>query len=150
MNLIKINDDFGWIIEDITTTYDVNFFTPQLKQSAYNSEEQYPQFTFMIYVSDRFKDYSRIYLKLQDLLAVIGGFMKLIFKFLNIFNFFIRVYLIDNFIMSKIFEIENVMGSNLEMSDSLGDFTKSIYMSKISFIILLFFNKFFMKNNFTF
>jgi hypothetical protein len=100
----NLEDDRGMISPDIrnSTVLNINKFT----KTDYEIGGNIPRIILKISVSDDHKTYIRSYQKLQDLLASIGGFMKIIFAGLNIFNFIIRSYLIDMHIIDTLFRKE--------------------------------------------
>ena len=105
LNLFNLKDDIGWISNDVQTSLDFNIAPGNIISYPETVKElKYPRSYVIIYVSDDFKVFSRTYSKLQDLLATIGGFMKLVFSILNIFNTFIRIYLIDYYLVNKLFD----------------------------------------------
>jgi hypothetical protein len=92
ITLWTLLDDLGWIISDFNTTLQMSCDpTISITQIKYS----FPYILIQFEVNDAYKKFTRIYSKLQDLLASVGGFMKLIFTILNIINFFIRNYLLD-------------------------------------------------------
>jgi hypothetical protein len=93
-------DDIGLIMENIVKTIEISIdYITSIQTLA--SSSQYPLFGCSFFVSDEYVIYHRFYSKLQDLLASVGGFMKLIMTILNLFNLIIRSYLIDWYIIDN-------------------------------------------------
>jgi hypothetical protein len=105
INVYELKDDIGWISNSNDDSYDFNFGQSNIiPHPEHDENPRYPKANILVYISDNYRLFSRTYQKLQDLLATIGGFMKLVFTVLSIFSTFIRLYLIDNFIVDKIFD----------------------------------------------
>ena len=62
-------------------------------------------------MTDDFNKYSRIYEKIQDLLAGVFSIMKFVFGFVEIINILLRMYKIDIFIANKYFTYEVPSGT---------------------------------------
>jgi hypothetical protein len=94
-NLQFLHDDVGWLIDDIVESTNLAPQPEQILQSLNSTPTQLPNFGISFYLNGRFKKYNRTYIKLQDILAALGVFMKLILTLLNVVSIFIRCYLID-------------------------------------------------------
>jgi hypothetical protein len=105
-NLQYLQDDVGWLIDDIVESTNLAPQPEQILQSFYATPTQLPNFVISFYLNDKFKKYNRTYIKLQDVLAALGGFMKLILTLLNVLSIFIRCYLIDLYIIDEKFQLE--------------------------------------------
>jgi hypothetical protein len=105
-NLQFLHDDVGWLINDIVESTNLAPQPEQILQSFYSTPTQLPNFGISFYLNDKFKKYKRTYIKLQDVLAALGGFMKLILTLLNVVSIFIRCYLIDLYIIDEKFQLE--------------------------------------------
>jgi hypothetical protein len=99
-----LQDDRGSITEEKISYSVLN--VDNYVQNNYIFESAIPQVYINFYISEQNQTYMRSYQKLQDLLAAIGGFMKIIFTALNILNFIIRSYLIDMHIIDTLFRKE--------------------------------------------
>ena len=115
------NDDLGWITTSERVQTEI---TAEFSNTLTRSTVTPMYYTLTISASDEFTVFYRIYPKIQDLFAEIGGFMKVIFTFLNIINLFIRVYLLDfylmnTFLMSYPNEIQEKYVLNIDNSCSM-------------------------------
>jgi hypothetical protein len=99
ISLLYLEDDQGWIIESKNNSIDIDMSLMQTEMIYLDEEDKFPQVQFMIDIHDRYKKYIRSYAKFQDVLAVIGGFMKLILSVMNICLFYAKTYLIDMHIL---------------------------------------------------
>jgi hypothetical protein len=107
ISLYELLDDVGWISNSIDPSYDFNFAQSSIIHHPEPVKNpRYPKANILVYISDNYRLFSRTYQKLQDLMATIGGFMKLVFTILSVFSTMIRLYLIDNYIVDKIFDNE--------------------------------------------
>jgi hypothetical protein len=66
-------------------------------------QSNFPDVSIAIMVNSNFKRYSRTYVKFQEFLAIIGGFMKLVLTVLNMILIFAKNYLIDLHIINSQF-----------------------------------------------
>jgi hypothetical protein len=136
---IRLADDRGIISSDIINSdlFSIIDFSESNMQLGLSLP--YPIANIVFNVSDNYRIYSRTYEKFQDLLAAIGGFMKIIFTALNIFNFIIRSYLIDMHIVETLFrkeEAESDFYQSIKENISIDTINSSIY-----YIYLLLENK---------
>jgi hypothetical protein len=104
INIYELKDDDGYITENINTSFDLNFDESLFYELSQNDVKNFPFFSINFYISDSNKTFSRSYQKLQDLLALIGGFMKLQYFLVSLFEYFLRTYLIDSYIVDEVFE----------------------------------------------
>jgi hypothetical protein len=100
-NLQFLHDDVGWFINDIAESTNLAPQPEQILQSFYSTPTQLPKFGISFYLNDKFKKYNRTYIKLQDVLAALGVFMKLILTLLNALSIYIRCYLINLYIIDE-------------------------------------------------
>jgi hypothetical protein len=112
-------DDRGWIVNSIQNFTDINLSITSNFQNL-PASPKFPAVTIAFQVSADYVNFYRTYSKLQDLLASVGGFMKLVMTILNIFNLIIRSYLIDWYIIDKQFEYGN--GFTKKISTTMIDF----------------------------
>jgi hypothetical protein len=103
-NLQFLNDDLGWLIDDVDRSTELSPQTEQIGYTFLDKPQDMPYFSITFFLNDKFKRYIRTYQKLQDVLAALGGFMKLILTLLNLVSLFIRNYLIDMYIIAEKFE----------------------------------------------
>lgn len=134
LGLNFLEDDRGWILSDVKNITDVSFLPPVTTTQPF--PVNFPFLTIRFYTSDYYKTYNRSYLKMQDLLASIGGFMKLIFTLLNLCNLCLRTYLIDEYLYEKIFgnshepkgkQINNSVDLSQTQGNNLIDNTKNLF-----------------------
>ena len=100
---ITLNDDNGWVLKS-------NYLRDEISYNSAVESVNIPSnlfnnyfLSFKVALTDSHTTFTRTFIKVQDLLAQIGGFMKAIFLMLNSVIYFIRIYKIDLFIMSKFF-----------------------------------------------
>jgi hypothetical protein len=117
-NLQYLVDDIGWLID---STNDVTDLAPQqeVMQVQPIPARNVPAFIMTFYLNDKFRRYNRTYAKLQDLLASLGGFMKLILTLLNLISMIIRNFLIDLYIINEKFEGENMNKGKRGSTDNI-------------------------------
>jgi hypothetical protein len=106
-NLQYLHEDNGWLIESVNDMTDLSP-QPEIIQQKPADGKKLAGFYIKFLVNDKFRKYNRTYQKLQDVLAALGGFMKLILALLNLFSTFIRSYMIDLFIIDEKFEKEKI------------------------------------------
>jgi hypothetical protein len=104
ISVYHLNDDLGWIFNSTQTSFTFNFMNYNFIQYPSFGDITFPRLAFFIYVSEDYKVFTRTYEKIQDLLAVIGGFMKIVFAFINLLNLLIKAYLLDNYMVGRIFD----------------------------------------------
>jgi hypothetical protein len=67
------NNNFGWLVDNIQT---IKYFNFNYKENENKKYQFSSLFTLTIELADTSKTFSRSYMKIQDLFASIGGFMK--------------------------------------------------------------------------
>ena len=117
MSSYVYNDD-GWFIsnEKIFSRFGLNSIN--LNTQPFVSNQQLKLF-INIYVTDSFDKYSRIYVKIQDLLAGVFSIMKFVFSFIEIINMILRMYKIDLYVVNKYFTYE--LPSGMKPKDNGSD-----------------------------
>jgi len=121
-------DDRGIMSSDIMNSTILNSGSYNLNQIP--QIMNFPEVVLRFTLADDNIIYMRSYEKLQDLMASVGGFMKLIFTALNILNFIIRAYLIDMHIIDTLFrkeEAESDFYQSLKENVSIDTIKSSIY-----------------------
>jgi hypothetical protein len=103
INMNYLDDDNGWMMKNINSTVDIDMSNQYFHYIASEGDNKFPDVSFLIGLGSRYKRYSRSYVKFQEFLAVIGGFMKLILTFLNIGLIYAKNYLIDMHIIQTQF-----------------------------------------------
>jgi uncharacterized small protein (DUF1192 family) len=116
LSVNELNNNIGLITDEIEKTTELSMtFSSSIQNLV--TQSKYPLMKLSVFISDDYTIYFRSYSQLQDLLASVGGFMKLIMTILNLFNLMIRTYLIDWYI------IDNYL--NTHISSFLKNKTKS-------------------------
>jgi hypothetical protein len=111
-NLVFLNDDRGWLIDNIHNSTDLSPQPEVVSQTP--TSTKLPTFSVSFAISDKYKTYNRTFIKLQDVVASILGFMQLAFMLMNNLSGFIKAYNIDMFIMSDRFE-DTVIREKIEI-----------------------------------
>lgn len=102
-NAINLKDDRGIIISDVKNTTNLRIVNADIRYDILSVKPTIPKMTINISLGDDYRTYNRTYSKFQDLLASIGGFMKLILTILYFFNLIVRTYLMDWYIIDNLF-----------------------------------------------
>ena len=103
-------DDRGWIFSDIKESSLISGFSFD-KSVDFKTENQYYKletsliYTFNIYMNNDVTIYFRKFMKIQDLAATVGGFMKLILLFFEVLNNLPNTYSREKMIINEIFDI---------------------------------------------
>jgi hypothetical protein len=136
LKTLKFFDDIGWITNSYVSKNEFNPYEFKPYYSAPTEGFKYPQFVISINITDDYTTYERSYEKIQDLLAKIGGFMKIILFILNLVNTLISKYLLETQLIDKIFynKIECPVKSIKIMSDSNVPVINNIYSYKSSIL----------------
>jgi hypothetical protein len=106
-DLQYLSNDAGWLIDSVEERTELAPQVYSIQQTPFDGKKL-PLFNIKFSLNDKFRKYNRTYQKLQDVLAALGGFMKLILALLNLFSTFIRSYMIDLFIIDEKFEKEKI------------------------------------------
>jgi hypothetical protein len=109
-NKVQISDDLGWIIENPRDRYlfsmsninsDFTFFeTSMFNKEGYGSIFYIATF----YMKKSFKLYKRSFMKVQDLAALVGGFMKIVLFIGRLVSQIYNHISYDNFLFSQLYE----------------------------------------------
>lgn len=103
---LTLVDDQGWIVEDKSS--DEKIITSYMDTSylnAYNEDEKYEHFLgTMIKVQNYKTVYTKSYMKIQDLTAQLGGFMKAISSAASFLVFYFNSYSRKLFLFNFLFE----------------------------------------------
>jgi hypothetical protein len=136
-NLQYLHDDVGWLIDSINEITDLNPQPEKVSLLTYPQGFRLPRFVVQFKLKDQYKRYNRTYIKLQDVLASLGGFMKLILTLLNLTSMLIRSYLIDLYIIDEKFELDKkpIKGSDDMITRNVGNLENS-HNSKLVFNFL--------------
>ena len=101
---LSLVDDNGWLLKTSISKNEISL--NRINSYDYISGHDF-SYGFKIGLKDIELIYYRSYMKIQDLLAQIGGFMKAIFLLMNLIGQFIRNYKVDMYILSKFIREEN-------------------------------------------
>ena len=126
------SSDKGWIFQDIDTynaiTYDSSNSDFDYKSDAdiLNPLISSSMYATTIYLMKNHNKYNLSYMKVQDLAAQVGGFMKIIMVFCFVISFHLNEFSRDVDVMKKLFEFEN------DEKDKNNDNTKLFEKSSMS------------------
>ncbi len=107
---MRLKSDNGWIFESIEekTVYslkDINqrhYFVTENKYA--NDGERAIIYRLRIYMTKRFTEFRRSYMKFQDLAAIIGGIVKFFVFSAQLITHFFNSYEIKKYLLNKIFD----------------------------------------------
>ena len=136
----EINSNKGWIFDSISNS---NLITYDNSESDidYHSDNDLNNvnltsavYTTAIYLMKNHYLYSLSYMKVQDLAAQVGGFMKILLILFSILNFYNNKFNRDLDIMNKIFEFKKLDDETNKVDknkrEALKDFIKNSNTSK--------------------
>jgi hypothetical protein len=130
LELYELQDDLGWITQTIKKSYDISLKFHKSEEYNYQPPNtKFPSFSYSFSISDENKVFKRSYLKFQDFLAKLGGFMKLVIYVLSNSQWLVQLYLIDEHIIQKVFD------------NSIRDFTSHSNINPVFDARSLFLNK---------
>jgi hypothetical protein len=104
LNILYLEDDDGWLVQNKKVLMDVDMSTRDSDIMYNQNKVEFPEISLNFLIGDKFKRYKRTYVKLQDLLAVIGGFMKVVLIFLNVSVVMFRSFIIDSYLILSQFD----------------------------------------------
>jgi hypothetical protein len=105
LELYELQDDVGWITQNMKKSYDISLKFSKSEEFNYQTpNKKFPAFTYSFSISDENKVFKRSYLKFQDFLAKLGGFMKLVIYVMSNSQWIVKLYLIDEHIIQKVFD----------------------------------------------
>jgi hypothetical protein len=125
LTLQYLNDDIGWISKNYQNKMDIDMSVLESEYILDEEESNVPQVSFTLRVGSKFRRYTRSYVKFQEFLAIIGGFMKFILSVLNVGLLLVKTYLIDLHIMSTQF-------NDKEKLDKISQIDGTVYASNQS------------------
>lgn len=103
----KMNDDKGWIFKDIEsknyTSIGKSVVTKSVK--AYSHD---PIYYLDIHPSVGFEEYTRMYQKIQDVIAVVGGFIKIVQIAIGSLIFYYVKYLKSEYLINGLVNWQNL------------------------------------------
>jgi hypothetical protein len=119
----KVSDDRGWIFTDYKEYSAVTNGPRTLNNVDFKTDSEYGNpkisskiYTMAIFLEKDYEYYTRSYMKIQDLAATVGGFMKLIsilsLSLTGYYNKFSRNQLLIN----EIFDFQSPQSKNISMS----------------------------------
>jgi hypothetical protein len=123
LNLYYLDNDDGWFLKNTKTYTDIDMSNRVIDSSLSSRVLNHPFVNIMIHPGDRFRRFTRTYMKIQELFTVIAGFMKVILIFMNIVNLIFRSYIIESYlILSQISDsISNVSSYKGTLNNKLNN-----------------------------
>lgn len=116
----ELEDDKGWIIKDIERSLKIG-----LKENLALQTNTIPnptkKFNFVLnfVLIKEYLKYTRIYSKIQNLFALVGGFMKIIVVISEFINLLSKIYFIDMFFIRNSFQMnENTIYEDDNLSEN--------------------------------
>ena len=126
----EISSNKGWIFDSITNSSLITFDNAD-SQLDYNSDDDLSNinkssaiFITDIYLMKNYNKYSVSYMKVQDLAAQVGGFMKIMMVFFSIINFYHYKISRDLDVINKIFEFRKLDDKTNKVDDNKRDTLK--------------------------
>ena len=80
----SVNDDRGWIFSDIDIK-SVHASDILLNDLTFKDDEDSILFAYYMYFGKKYENYNRTYMKVQEVIASIGGFSKFFHLIVSIF-----------------------------------------------------------------
>lgn len=111
---VQLNDDKGWIFQDkqlssMVTLDDVTSdYAIRLNEDLDTMTSDL--FYFVMYFTKKQDVFDRSYMKVQDLAAVVGGFMKMILMAFGAVNYYFNLHSRNHAILNEIFGLKNYKG----------------------------------------
>ena len=108
INMIQnvVSNDNGWFTQNLRNITNFGFYTRDPTSKTAISTRTVSKVSITILMSDEFYKYSRVYVKLQELLAEVLSIMKFVFSFFDMVNMFLRNYRLELFIANHYFTYE--------------------------------------------
>lgn len=96
-----LNTDLGWILDSMVTEYSFDYdFSRRSNQAMPKSSEL--MFTSTFTISNVQEIFTRKYIKIQAILAVVGGFIKFLLIIVGVFNnYIVEIFFSDEIIMTS-------------------------------------------------
>jgi hypothetical protein len=116
LKISTLNTDSGLILESMDTDYTFSYDYSIRSNQVMPKENPYV-FNALFTISNVQEIFTRRYIKIQGILAVVGGFMKFLLSFVTFFNnYLIETYFCDDLIMTSLHktDISSKMGSEAE------------------------------------
>ena len=108
----ELSSDKGWIFQDLDT-YSLITYDNSNNDIDYKSHEDLKIplisssiYATTIYLMKNHNKYNLSYMKVQDLAAQVGGFMKIVMVFCYVINYHLNEFSRDVDVMNKLFEFE--------------------------------------------
>jgi hypothetical protein len=122
----QVIDDQGWIFEQLRsmTSITTSFTSTStvysiLTESDYDNTHYMQVFSFINYFTKQNIIRSRSYMKIQDLAANVGGFIKMVLLVFQVILVFINRFFMKEALLKEFFEMKNLAkGSSIQESKS--------------------------------
>jgi hypothetical protein len=103
MNIVieSIQQDNGWLFSSITEYLDFNLVKDDKTFIYREKESSFPNAYIRFKISDTYKQINRRYVKLPEMLGIIGGFLYVFIFVLGLFSKIIGSYLIDCYLIDE-------------------------------------------------
>lgn len=99
--VVSIDNNNGWMFDDVQRT---NYYSSDTIATDFSLKEEFQQdvlYNHMIYFGNKAEIYKRNYTKIQEVIANVGGFTGLFYKFFLIIYSYIGKYLKYDFLFRK-------------------------------------------------
>jgi len=99
---VMIENDGGWLFRNVQN---YQFFSSDSILTDFSFKEEFSQdivYTHLIYFGNKVEFYNRSYMKIQEVIANIGGFSKIFYTFISYFYMFIGKYLKNRYLISRV------------------------------------------------
>jgi len=99
---VQINNDKGWFLDDREEKI---FYSSESVLSDFSLKEEFEEdviYSHFIYFGNKIDIYNRSYSKIQEVIANIGGFSKILYVFMNYLFVFFGDYLKNIFLLKRI------------------------------------------------
>jgi hypothetical protein len=105
IKMVNITSDIGWIFENLEFSYDLTF--DYFREQIITNVEDNQVINFYVNSSNNKLFYSRIYLKLQDIAAVIGGILKALFILGYLATYILTNYEMYEYMINLLFHFQD-------------------------------------------
>jgi hypothetical protein len=122
--IVNIQDDAGWILEDFKDTHIYQF---DHKAAMTQALDGIDVLQVKVSISNLTDNYSRKYVKIQEIFANTGGFIKFILLFVSFFSEFYSDRCFLNFILNKTLSKDKIFQSIVSFDNRrLGEFNTTL------------------------
>jgi len=99
---VTVENDGGWFFSELEK---LEFFSSDSILTDFSFKEEFSQdivYTHLIYFGNKVDFYTRSYMKIQEVIANIGGFAKIFYTFMSYIYMYIGLYLKNKYLMSRV------------------------------------------------